>query len=619
MNRNVQSAQRPCPSAACPTDQTITPPLDACPDSLSASLTAHQTEGHTARGNSGQTNHRLCREVSWLHGRLPLVLGLLVGLWGSLAGCQKQSTSPSANDEEARRASAREALERKRLCSDNFLKITQVLQPEPENVDAELQSVQDLLNQWFYSCAEWQGAELPTGQPEWENLSDSLFSKFQLAQQTASLFDVLYLRDQLLMRAILENQLQDVPDDATKIRRLFSYVCRNIAFDEKLISPQLMPPEQRAALNAGSIPRGLQDICLIGRGTAADRAWVFASLMQQLGQPLLLLEAPATEPPTPERWRLLLLVPVEESLLVFHPGSGLELRPTEGNWPTTEAAGIWEKLDEALPTDLPEAETLLAPLRQQEWSQARWLLPYSVMSISPRMRAIQLELTGDMACEVYVPLRSESEQSGLQEQLQGSLPAAWSEFQPQYWEYPQQMYVGVVERNRESETLRRLALATLMKEVVSVRSSEDQEERRVLKSTLEKRLLMGRLDQLIGDHADAISTYMKIRLQQGVEGEGAEIALENLMRFLQAENAHYWSALAQYERGEFRSASDTLKNYLNRYDQGNWTEPGRELLIRSYVAMGKPEPALELLKKHPPSGPDQLWKKLLLHELQPSE
>ncbi len=595
MNRKDQFVQRPFRSVVTPTDQT-------------RPLSARGVESRLG----GATPRLLGR-------RLPLVLGLLVGLLGSLAGCQQKSASPSGSEDEAKRASARETLERKRLCSDNFLKITQVLQPGPENVDAELQSVQDLLNQWFYSCAEWQGADLPSDQPEWQNLSGSLLSKFQLSQQSASQFDVLYLRDQLLMRAILENQLRDVPDDVTKIRRLFSYVCRNIVFDEKLIAPQLMPPEQRAALDAGSIPRGLQEICLIGRGTAADRAWVFASLMQQMGQPLLLLEAPATEPATPERWRLLLLVPVDGSLLVFHPGSGLEFRPTEGNWPTADTAGIWEKLYEALPADLPEAEKLLAPLQQQEWSQARWLLPYSVMSISPRMRAIQLELTGEIASEVYVPLHDESEQSGLQEQLQASLSAAWSEIQPQYWEYPQQMYVGVVERSRESEILRRLALAALMKEVVSVRSSEDQEERRVFKSSMEKRLLMGRLEQLIGDHSDAISTFMKIRLQPGVKGEGAEILAENLMRFLQAENAHYWSALAQYERGEFRSASDTIKNYLNRYEQGNWSGPGRELLIRSYVALGKPEPALELLNQHPPSDPNHIWEQLLIRELQPSE
>ena len=145
------------------------------------------------------------------------------------------------------------------------------------------------------------------------------------------------------------------------------------------------------------------------------------------------------------------------------------------------------------------------------------------------------------------------------------------------------MYERVVNSDATGDRLRSLYMATLFKEVQSLRSSENQNEERVFTSSLEKRMLMARVDQLTGQLSSAISTFVKLRLQQGVAGEGDIVALENLMRYLQAEDALYWSGVAQFENGDFRTAGNTLKNYLDRYTEGRWVQPARELLAESGV------------------------------------
>ncbi|MCA8985282.1 MAG: tetratricopeptide repeat protein [Planctomycetaceae bacterium] len=531
-----------------------------------------------------------------------------------LAGCNG-SSRPEPNQDKTEQVSAREALAKKRLCSDNFLKIYQVLRPSPANVDAELQSAQDLLNQWLLSCAEWSGREISPDAPEFQGHFDAEEIS-DLNQRAASQLDILFLRDQLLVRSLVEHVLQDVPTDAAKVRRVFEFVCRNVAHDEKLIHPLLLDPQTRDTLGPHSIPRSLQDICLTGRGTPEDRTWLLAAFLQQLNLKTLLIEAPASEPAVDARYRYLAVVPLDDSILIFSPGLGVEFRPAAEQWTPARLAGGWEEVFQGWPGNDPAALELLAPLLSQDWAKGRVLLPYSILQTSPRMAAMQLELVGDTVCEVSLPLSGEGGQPGLVDGLRAAVRDFLPDFRPVFWEYPQVTYSRLVAKEPQAERLRQLAMATLFKEVVSVRSSEDQKEQRVFTQNLEKRMLMARLDHLTGNHEEAISTYIKLRLQQGMAGDGPEIALENLLRYLQAENAHYWSALAQFENGDYRSAGDTLQNYLARYPEGNWVAPGRELWARALMNQGKREQAMQLLESDKAQGPERFWQLKLKSEPQ---
>ncbi|MBR9801612.1 tetratricopeptide repeat protein, partial [bacterium] len=104
----------------------------------------------------------------------------------------------------------------------------------------------------------------------------------------------------------------------------------------------------------------------------------------------------------------------------------------------------------------------------------------------------------------------------------------------------------------------------------------------------------------------AISKFVKLRLQQGVAGEGDIVALENLMRYLQAEDALYWSGVAQFENGDFRTAGNTLKNYLDRYTEGRWVQPARELLAESLAEQDRMDEAKAALKLDQWTGPARL-------------
>jgi len=534
---------------------------------------------------------------------------LLTGLVPVAAGCGGSGggAKEAQNEESEATSSAREALEKSRLCADNFDKIYQVLRPTPENADTELQSAQDILNQWLMSCAEWTDYSVDPNDPIFAQQFDAETIE-SLNQHSASQYDILYVRDQLLLRAIVEHEAQNLPTDEEKARKLFDYVCRNVSRDDRLINrlllvPQLIDEATMQQASAETIPRSLQDIALAGRGTVNDRAWMLAGLLQQLNIPALLLEGDQDVDP---RLKQLLLVPLQDQILVFSPGLGMEFRPEGGTWSLQELKEDFAQVFNILPEAEQADQELLQPLKSQDWRKAKCYLPYNILAASPRTQILQYEFVGDYVCELFQPAASIDDEPSMAERYQNVFGGLFDDFQPGYWAYPRAMYERIVNSDSNSERLRNLYMATLFKEVQSLRSSENQNEERVFTSTLEKRMLMARVDQLTGELSSAISTYVKLRLQQGVGGQGDVVALENLMRYLQAEDALYWSAVAQFENGDYRTAGNTMKNYLDRYTEGRWKSSARELFALALAEQGRMEEAQVAISLEDWSGPSRL-------------
>lgn len=540
--------------------------------------------------------------------RFTFLVLLLIGLMPLAVGCGSGDKTGKDSPAEADATSAaREALEKSRLCAENFDKIYQVLRPKPENADTELQSAQDILNQWLMSCAEWTDYKIDPNNPLFAREFDAAVIE-SLNQHSASQLDVLYVRDQLLLRATVEHEARNLPTDADKARSLFHYVCRNITRDDRLINrlllvPQLVDEETLKLASPETIPRSLQDVSLAGRGTTNDRIWLLAGLLHQLNMPTLLVE---TEGDAAAEFRQLVLVPLDQEVLVFSPGLGLEFRPAEGNWKQAQLKEDFSQVFNILAETEQADQDLLAPLKSADWSKAKTFLPYNILVASPRMQILQFEAVGDYACELFEPAAAIDGEESTEDQYEALFGEIFADFEPAYWPYPRAMYERVVNSDATGDRLRSLYMATLFKEVQSLRSSENQNEERVFTSSLEKRMLMARVDQLTGQLSSAISTFVKLRLQQGVAGEGDIVALENLMRYLQAEDALYWSGVAQFENGDFRTAGNTLKNYLDRYTEGRWVQPARELLAESLAEQDRMDEAKAALKLDQWTGPARL-------------
>jgi len=533
----------------------------------------------------------------------------------AILGCQNQSETPKSQTEEKTGSSqARENLERRRICKANLDKVYQILRPSAENMDSEPTSALVILNQWFGNCAEMPEEKLDVSTPAFASLGDPQ-SLASLNNSSASIADIHYLRDQLLMRQMVTELVQYSPTDLEKVRAVMAYVRRNLPVDELLIdtrlaSAGLIPQETLDQLNPFSIPRVLQDVALAGRGLPYDRIWMTAALLRQLNIESLLLSHDADLTLRPEI-PALLLIPLESQVVIFCPQLGIEILP-EGDaaaWDlgtlTPELKNLFAGLDDvSWPEDSP-----ITRMKNADWTKAKVQLPLAPISASPRMEALQIDFVGDMACNLH-----QAEAVRGEDGLKKSLAAVIGDRQLEYWPYPHRMYRGLLDPTEEESRLRQLTVATLLKEVQSIRASQDQNEKTSYRVSMERKMLKARVEQLIARDVEALQTYMRIRLQFRVPGQGAQVEHENLMRFLQAEDAHYWSAVAQFETEQYRSASDTLQNYLERYQQGHWVNSARMLWAEAEAAEGNPERAIEILQQGELQEDQKVRRELLIHE-----
>ena len=531
-----------------------------------------------------------------------LTAGLMV------SGCGGGKSSEKLNkkdDKKADATSARENLEKRRICKSNLDKVYQILQPSAENINSELQAALVILNQWFGSCADLSKTQRDAANPLFADQTDPEFIE-NLNSDSVSLGDVLYLRDQLLMRKVVEHVVQNSPTDLEKIRAIFEYTCWNITLDQQLIDPRLasvglITQERLNQLDPMTIPRTLQDIMLAGRGLPQDRIWVFATLLEQLNFDSVILmppqsaEANGTSP-------AVVLVMIDDQLMAFCPELAVELQKSSEDanqlWTATTLSEDFTSIFKTFPgVNFPEGSPILQ-MQAIDWKTAEVVLPYAMLSTSRRMEALQIEFAGDMSCTIYQPLAGDDANgAGLGVRVSSLLKPVLGERKLTFWSYPHKMYQQSLLASEEALTLRELSHATLMKEVRTVRANEDQNEEKTYKVNMERQMLKARLQQLLGNETEALRTYIRIRLQFSVTGTGAAVQFENLMRFLQAEDAQYWSAISQYESQGYRAAADTLQNYVARYPNGRWANSARQLLANAMEKNENPAEAVEILKQ----------------------
>ena len=542
-----------------------------------------------------------------------------------ITGCNpgEDASSQTADDD---KSSVRAELVRKRRCSQDFESIHQILRPTKKTMNTELQSALSLLNQWLESCAEFSGQKLPANEPALkELLSERQLNS--LNSSTAGLLDILYLRDQLLMRSMMEHIVEGTPTDVEKVREIFGYIQRNITRDPLLIDPRLYHFQQAnfpesvpgKKLSDVAVPRTLFDIILSGRGSDDDLSWAFVTLIRQLNIDAIMVTSAPVPQASQNKLPPIIIVPIGKEILVFCPAAGLEFTsettPGQANWSVDDLAKDFNQVFNSIADELAEEETIVTLLKQADWKQATVTLPYSPLRISPRSEALQIELAGNLSCEVFTPLQTYNNEPGLIERTSTVTGKLFQNTGVQLWYYPYKMYEDVVNSSKMTNRLRDLYLATINKTVQSIRTSVDQKENLTIKKSLVKRMQLSRVDQILGNESEAISTYMRLQLQGGVPGNTSpEILKENFLRALQSEDARYWSALCQFENEDYRSAANTLINYLKRYPEGRWQSSALELLADSQakqkeftsaaevfgqIQLPSPERARQLLKlKH---------------------
>ena len=82
------------------------------------------------------------------------------------------------------------------------------------------------------------------------------------------------------------------------------------------------------------------------------------------------------------------------------------------------------------------------------------------------------------------------------------------------------------------------------------------------------------------------------------------------------DDAMFWTALCQFEQGQFKMAAGTLATYRKKTDQGNWARESRYLLALSQAATGDYPSAIKELEAVDRDDPEYAGYRLLIRQWQ---
>ncbi|MFN0055483.1 MAG: CDC27 family protein [Planctomycetales bacterium] len=456
------------------------------------------------------------------------------------------------------------------------------------------------MNDWRRSCA----AALPSLGELPESVAGAMSSarKENLHAANYTLRDGEHVRDAMLLRSVARyafGPAQAGQDELARVVRAFEFVIRTI---------ELAPPRSR------DLPLTQYEVLLLGKGSAADRAWVFASLLRQERMDAFLI-APGSQDQSAAESAAPFLVGVllDERVHLFDPQLGLPIPAAVAPAENSGGPGVatLEEVvgDPALLRQLdagPDAQyPLTAALLERP---AVWLItcdPYS----ADRLKLLQAEFTGAQSMVISDPLQDAADVPGLWSRVRSAGRDRWSDEAMRVWGYPEEQMSRHAALGADDQQ----ALAALflpfqafltvadhprLGHRVLVEQEEikdpaagiyDPEIRKNLRTTTGSQM-RSRLTQLDGDFAAAVPSYHEVwRNSREVVQLGPPPAVLFLHQRA-IDDASFWQALCKFDQGEYRVAIDHCLRYQRQHEQqpeqfGVWIRQCRYLLALSYAAL----------------------------------
>lgn len=409
--------------------------------------------------------------------------------------------------------------------------------------------VRDQLNQWVRS-------ERPTidwaPEPMLATLAEPLRKvpdiKFLDIEQY-SIGDVGFLQESVWLRDIAKTAQTGQFDDLPLAERLFDWTVRNL---------QLQPDTGPGGVRLPHAPR---DVLLLSRGTAEERAWIFALLARQLGLDVVLLTLP--EEGHPRRiWLPALLL--EKDLYLFDARLGMPIPGPQGKGIATLAqVAADDSLLRALDLDAKHPYPVHA-------ADLHDIVPWIEASpgyLSKRMKLVQSRLAG--ANNVVLTANADALAGRLQDVAGLASPVLW----------PLPYEVAEKRSHLDAATLQAMAM-----------------EQNVY--MLQPQLVTGRARQFKGQFdgpQGAKMAYMQARPSNSALLE-AKMPPQQLKVCEDAKQAaSFWLGVICFEEGDYPVAIDYFsKRTLEAAPDSPWTAAAQYNLARAYEATGQLDKAIEL-------------------------
>lgn len=425
------------------------------------------------------------------------------------------------------------------------------------------------LNQWMRQSepkVEWQREPMLDSLDEELRADENLAPFLTVASLASPVFedyDGQRLQEAVWVRDIARWAQGDDFSDLARATALFDWTIRNI---------QLTPDENAPPHRPW---RTLAD----GRGTAEERAWVFALLCRQQALDVVMLEIPPAENATEIEQQNPFWLPavvIDGKLYLFDTRLGLPIPGAGGSGVATldqvqQDDSLLRQLDidgSSYPVDSTAAKRAIASIVA------------SPFELSKRARQLESKLTGDNHLVLSVA------PSKLAESLK-SVPGPVS---IQLWSRPfrtlrDQLTLGKNERTREALAFEPFAKRPLLW--------------KARMRHLQGRQAQGRSDDdTLDDHREASQLYTSNEVRP-TDTKLARISDLDERRVDTAakQDATYWVGLLAYDDGKYAVSVDWLERVDSSDEASGWTAGKLYNLARAWEAQGQINRAAKLLEK----------------------
>jgi hypothetical protein len=540
------------------------------------------------------------------------------------AGCGGDSKSnPKSTGTSGKAAGANEEAENQ--CESILTSIDDIFQIQRLGRTTAVSDGVARLNDWRRACAPQPAAAVRQIPAEIR----ILLSPDQLASLAESNFmprDGEHVRDCMLAKAISGYAVGSAQGtELEKVTSVFGHVIRAV----------------------GLVPRPLYDlpltpyeVYLLGKGTALDRAWIFVNVLRQLKiDAVLIVPRPAGKdvPAVVDAQPFLVGVLVEGQVYLFDPLTGVPipaLGRKSGAAAVSSVATLGEAASDPAVLQQLDAEGKPYPIRAADLARPGVVIVGDTSLWSQRMEALQAPLVGSRAMMISDPLTDSAEDSaGIWTRVVKAGKGRWEAADVRLWDYPETQLDAHVQMTKDQQD----SLEGLLRPFEAFKNAKI-DPRTGLPVFLDKdaqldpaagkfdpnvrvnvRLTKGeqmhsRLAQLAGEFTEAVKSYTNVR---GRCLEVLRFEPPPAIRSIHTraiDDAYFWTALCQFEQGQFQPAADTLGKYRKRAGPGNWMRESRYLLALSLAAAGDRAAAIKELEAVEPDDPEYTGYRLLIRQ-----
>lgn len=410
-----------------------------------------------------------------------------------------------------------------------------------------------------------------------------------------------------------------------------------------------------------NLPLGPYEAAYFGQGTAAERAWAFATLLHELKVPTAIVRLPeaAEAPPgagaTEAADVRLAGVLLDGSLHLFDVVLGLPVpAPSDPDSDAAtpalpqRAATLSQAIaDDSLLRQL-DLESDPYPVTADQLSRAHLDIIGDTTLWSRRMEGLSEALTGEQSVTLHRPLVAAGDQDGTYDAIRDALSSVIPADRIGIWMFPEQRREAhaVLDHDQEDrlQSLQHpfhspFPITQIGPDLIIVR--DQIRVPRLSVGTGWRYLLKARTSQLLGQTADAISLYTRVqgfsRLPPTLDptvlqslppeiaaqfGSGNAAVKTQLSLGLPepirkshqyaGEAAQFWRAVCQVEKRDWTAAADGFELYLRNNEHQHFTEPARLLMAISLASNGEFRRALAFLRTVSPTAPQHATAQQLI-------